>query len=110
MSGSDVERVGDRLASALSTPACICGIDTAACSTARSTCPDIISVIAGPGAAIRNDQHLGVGELLQEQRAELAGRILVDELGSFRMRLQPCHQIFQAIGEQIPCARPEAAD
>ena len=48
MSGIAAERCGDRLASTLTVPACTCGSVTAACTTSRSTWPEIRSVIAGP--------------------------------------------------------------
>ena len=48
MLGKAGERCGDRLAIALMVPAWICGSETAAWTTSRSTWPEIRSVMAGP--------------------------------------------------------------
>ncbi len=48
MFGTAAERCGDRFAIALIVPACTCGSATAACTTSRSTWPEMRSVMAGP--------------------------------------------------------------
>ena len=53
------------------------------------------------GATIGHEQHLGVGEFLQQQPANLRRGILIDEFGVARMRLHPFHQRFKIVRRQI---------
>ena len=53
------------------------------------------------GAAIGHEQHLGIGELLQQQPANLRRGVLIDEFGVARMRLHPFDQRFEIVRRQI---------
>ena len=100
MSGIAPERCGDMLTIALMAPARICGSVTAPCATRRSTWPGDQIGHGRAGAAIGNEQHFGVGELLQQQPAHLRRRVLVDEFGVAGILLHPGDQRFEIVRRQ----------
>ncbi len=81
-------------------PARICGSVDGALRDQKVDLPGDQIGHGRAGAAIGNEQHLGVGELLQQQSAHLRRRVLVDEFGVAGMRLHPGDQRFQVVRRQ----------